>query len=158
MDWIFVVLGAILMIAGLVGCILPILPGPPLSFVGLLLLQFQSEPPFTWSFIILWAGIATIVTILDYLIPAYGTKKFGGSREGVWGSIIGLFVGLFFFPPFGIIIGPLAGALVGEMIRGTEQKNALRAAFGSFIGLLGGILLKLIASGIMTYYFVINMW
>ena len=103
--------------------------------------------------------ITAAVTALDYVVPIYGTKKFGGTKRGVWGSTIGLLVGLFFFPPFGIIIGPFVGAFLGEMSTGkTTNKAALRSAFGSFVGFLAGTLLKLIASAWMAWLFVVNVF
>jgi len=153
LEILWIVLGTLFILVGLVGCFLPILPGPPLSFVGLLFLQLLDPPAFSSEFLFLWAGIAAFVTVLDYVIPAYGTKKFGGSKRGVWGSVIGLIIGVFFLPPFGIIIGPLIGALVGELSSGKNSSDAIRAAFGSFIGFLAGTLLKFIASSVMGYYF-----
>ena len=101
------------------------------------------------------AVVTVVVYAIDYMIPIWGTKKFGGSKRGVWGSIIGLLIGLF-FAPFGlisIIIGPFVGAVIGELTAGKDSSTALRSGFGSFMGFLGGTLLKLIASGIMTWYF-----
>nr|WP_321356708.1 DUF456 domain-containing protein [uncultured Draconibacterium sp.] len=154
MDILLIVLGAIFIISGVLGCVLPIIPGPPLSYIGLLLLHFTERYQFSSKFLIIWAIITVVVYALDYLIPAWGTKKFGGSKRGVWGSIIGLVIGMFFFPPFGIIIGPFVGAVVGELTAGKESKAALKSGFGSFMGFLAGTLLKLIASGMMTWYFV----
>lgn len=154
MDIFLIVLGSVFIISGILGCVLPIIPGPPLSYIGLLLLHFTRGYQFSSKFLIIWAIITVVVYALDYLIPAWGTKKFGGSRRGVWGSIIGLVIGLFFFPPFGIIIGPFIGAVVGELTAGQESKAALKSGFGSFIGFLLGTLLKLITSGMMTWYFV----
>ncbi|GAA0188083.1 DUF456 domain-containing protein [Fulvivirga kasyanovii] len=153
MDVVFIIIGAILMLMGIIGSILPVLPGPPLSLVGLLFLQFQQEPPFTTNFLLFWTAITIGVVLIDYFIPAYGTKRFGGSKYGVWGTFIGLIVGLF-FAPFGIILGPLLGALIGELIAGKNSKQAFKAAVGSFVGFLLGTLLKLCACLVMTYYFV----
>lgn len=160
MDIFLIVTAGILMVVGLVGCVLPVIPGPPISFVGLLLLQFTSYPPFSSDFMILWAVIAVGVTVLDYIIPAYGTKKYGGSRAGVIGTFVGLFVGIFFvpLPIVGIILGPLVGAFIGELIVGKDSKQSFRAAIGSFVGFLMGTLIKLIASGTMTYYYIINLF
>ncbi len=159
MDILWVVLGGILMLVGIAGCIVPIVPGPPISFVGLLLLQLTETPPFDEKFLWTWGIITAAVTVLDYVIPIYGTKKFGGTKRGVWGSTIGLFAGLFFFPPFGIIIGPFIGAFIGEMSTGNAtNKMALRSAFGSFVGFVAGTLLKFIACFAMAYYFVVNMF
>jgi len=153
MDYILIGLGVIFIISGILGCVLPIIPGPPLSYLGLLLLHFTERYQFTPHFLIIWAIITTVVYALDYIIPAWGTKKFGGSKRGIWGSIIGLIVGMLFFPPFGIIIGPFAGAVIGELTSGKDSGLALKSGFGSFMGFLLGTLLKLITSGMMTWYF-----
>ena len=157
MDILLIVLGAVFIISGVLGCVLPIIPGPPLSYIGLLLLHFTERYQFSSKFLLIWAIITVVVYALDYLIPAWGTKKFGGSKRGVWGSIIGLVIGMFFFPPFGIIIGPFVGAVIGELTVGKDSGAALKSGFGSFMGFLAGTLLKLIASGMMTWYFVKEM-
>ncbi|WP_319266757.1 DUF456 domain-containing protein [uncultured Draconibacterium sp.] len=157
MDILLIVLGSVFIISGILGCVLPIIPGPPLSYIGLLLLHFTERYQFSSKFLIIWAIITVVVYALDYLIPAWGTKKFGGSKRGVWGSIIGLVIGLFFFPPFGIIIGPFLGAVIGELTAGKDSGAALKSGFGSFMGFLAGTLLKLITSGLMTWYFVKEM-
>ncbi len=158
MEITLIILGSILMLLGIVGCIIPVIPGPPLSYIGILMLHFTDKAQFSTKFLIFWAAVAVIVTILDYVVPAWGTKKFGGSRRGVWGSIIGLILGIIFFPPLGIIIGPFAGAVIGEMTGGKKSSEALRSGFGSFIGLLVGVLLKLIVSGWLTWYFVVELF
>lgn len=140
------------MILGIAGCLLPMLPGPPLSYLGLIAIHFSSKIDFSSKFLISWGIIVILVSILDYVIPIWGTKYFGGSKYGVWGSMAGLLAGLF-IPPVGIIIGPFLGAVVGEMLAGNKQ-NALKAGFGSFIGFLAGTVIKLLVSLIMLYYFV----
>lgn len=141
------------MLVGLAGCILPFLPGPPLCYLALLLQQFRAEPPFTSKFLWIWAGVTVGVVIIEYVIPVYGTKKFGGTKYGVWGCTIGLVVGLF-FGPIGIIAGPFIGALVGELIGNANSDQAMKAALGSFIGFLAGTVLKLIICGVMTYHYI----
>lgn len=153
MDYVLIGFGIILLITGILGCVLPVIPGPPLNYLGLLLLHLTERYQFSTKFMVTWAIITVVVYALDYVIPVWGTKKFGGSKRGVWGSVIGLVVGLFFFPPFGIIIGPFAGAVIGELSAGKDSGAALKSGFGSFIGFLLGTLLKLIASGMMTWYF-----
>ena len=176
MDIFLIILGAICLLLGIIGCVAPVLLGVPLSYVGLLLLHFTDRVQFSWQFLTIWAVIVVVIQLLDYFIPAWGTKKFGGSKYGVWGSTIGLVVGLF-MGPWGIIIGPFLGAVVGELIyfnrhpqttlneteqslNNVEQKKnsnlnrALRAGLGSFIGLLTGTILKLICCGMMVFYFV----
>jgi uncharacterized protein YqgC (DUF456 family) len=138
---------------GIIGCILPILPGPPLSYAGLLLLQLSSKQPFTARFLIIYALLTVLVFTLDYIIPVYGTKKFHGSRYGLWGSAVGLIIGVIFFPPLGIIAGPVAGAFVGELIHGHKPNKAVQAAFGSFLGFLTSTLIKLFLCTSMAYYY-----
>ena len=153
MDVLWLVLGVILMLVGLAGCILPFLPGPPLCYLALLIQQLQSSPPYSTDFLLWWAGITLVITGLDYVIPVYGTKRFGGTKYGMWGCVIGLIAGLW-LGPFGLILGPFAGAFIGELIGNAESDHALRAALGSFIGFLLGTLLKLIACFVMGWYFV----
>lgn len=153
MDILWLVIAIILMIAGLAGCLLPFLPGPPLSFLALLVMQLRTDPPFESKFLWIWAAITLLVTVLDYIIPVYGTRKFGGTSYGVWGCTIGLIAGIF-IPPWGLIIGPFVGAFIGELLANSNTENAWKAALGSFIGFLFGTLLKLIACCVMLYYLV----
>ena len=166
MDVILIISGAICLLLGLIGCVAPVLPGVPLSYLGLLLLHWTDRAQFSWQFLTIWAVVVIVIQVLDYFIPAWGTKKFGGSKYGVWGSTIGLFVGLF-MGPWGIIVGPFVGAVLGELLyfnrhpqdrieqsENTNFNRALRAGFGSFIGLLTGTILKLICCGMMVFYFV----
>ncbi len=152
-DYILLIIGILLMIIGIIGCMVPVLPGPPLSFLGLVSLQLTRFGDFSKTTLIVLAAIALTVTILDYVVPIWGTKKFGGSKYGTRGATVGLVIGLF-LGPIGIILGPLIGAFVGEMIFKDDIKYAMKAGFGSLIGFLTGIGLKLAASFIMTYYFV----
>lgn len=153
MDWIWISLGILLTIAGIAGCILPLIPGPPLSYIALLLLLAVDEQTFPPRFLIIWLLITVIVTMMDYYVPVWGTKKFGGSRKGIWGATIGLIVGIFFFPPFGMIAGPFLGAFFGELIEGKDTRAALRSGFGSFIGFVAGTVMKLTVSIIMAFFF-----
>lgn len=152
MDLLWIILSILFLLVGIAGCIIPLLPGPPLAYVGLLLIQLKSSPPFSLRFMLIWAGIVVVISILDYLIPMYGTKKFGGTKYGMWGCMIGLVAGIW-LGPWGIILGPFLGALVGEML-GNNQEVAIRAAFGSFVGFVFGTLLKLVTCIIMAWYVV----
>ena len=154
MDYLLIAFGILFIISGILGSILPVLPGPPLSYVGLLLLHFTSRYEFSTRFLITLGLITVVVYVLDYLIPVWGTQQAGGSKRGVWGSTIGLVIGLVLFPPFGIIIGPFVGAVLGELSGGKQSKEALRSGVGSFVGFLLGTLLKLIVSGMMAWYFI----
>lgn len=153
MDVLWLVLGVILMLVGLAGCILPFLPGPPLCYLALLIQQLQSSPPYSTKFLLVWAGIAVVITGMDYVIPLYGTKRFGGTKYGMWGCVIGLLAGLW-LGPLGIIAGPFVGAFVGELVGNSNSDHALRAAFGSFVGFVMGTLLKLVACFVMGWYFI----
>lgn len=153
------VLAVILMLVGVAGCVLPFLPGPPLSYIALLIVAFMDGSQISTN-VLIATGVATaIVTLLDYLIPIWGTKWYGGSKQGVWGATVGMVVGIFVFPPFGLIIGPFAGAFIGEMINDSSNTDrALRAAFGSLIGFLVGTGLKVIVCLWMFYYLVVDVW
>ncbi|MGN1239997.1 MAG: DUF456 domain-containing protein [Paludibacteraceae bacterium] len=153
MDIFLIILGAICLLVGILGCVLPVLPGVPLAYCGLLLLHATDKVQFSWQFLVIWAVVTIIVQVLDSVVPIWGTKKFGGSKMGVWGSTIGLLVGLF-FGPWGIVLGPFLGAVVFELIDGKNTRLALKAGWGSFVGLMTGTILKLICCGLMTYYFI----
>ena len=153
MDIFLIILAGIFLVAGLVGCIIPVLPSVPLSYIGLLLLHATDRVQFSMQFLLIWLAIVVVLQILDYVVPAWGTKRYGGSKLGIWGSTIGLVVGLF-FGPWGIVIGPFVGAVVFELFDGKNAMAALKAGFGSFVGLLFGTILKLIACGMMIYYYI----
>lgn len=154
MDIAIYIVTGLLMLVGLVGCIVPALPGPPLSYLGLILLKFTplGDEIVTWELVITGLVVA-IVVIIDYITPIIGAKKFGGTKYGNWGCAIGAIVGLF-FPPFGIILGPFLGAVIGELIGKKEFKDALKAGFGAFIGFLFGFLLKMAVCLYLTVRFV----
>jgi len=152
-DYILLVLGILFMLIGIIGCLVPVLPGPPLSFLGLIFLHLTRFGQFSASTLIILGSISVIVTLLDYLVPVWGTKKFGGSKYGTKGATVGLIVG-FFLGPLGIVLGPLIGAFIGEMIFKDDLNYAFKAGFGSLLGFLASIGLKLAASFVMTFYFV----
>ena len=154
MDIILLILGIIFLLVGVVGCILPVLPGPPLSYVGILFLHFTKFADYTTTFLVFFAVLAVVVTLLDYFVPIWGTKRFGGSKYGSWGATIGVVLGLFVFPPFGIILLPFVGAVIGESLKGSDFPASLRSGAGSFLGFLLGTGLKLITSLVMVFYFV----
>lgn len=164
MDIVLLILAIGLLIIGIIGCILPILPGPPLGFLAVILVHFTKFADFTANEFIFLGALAVIVQMLDFIVPVWGTKTFGGTKSGAWGSIIGLIAGLFFLPAFGpfglftILGGPFVGAYIGEKFAGQDSGKAMRAAFGSFIGFLAGTFMKLVAAGIITVYFVKELW
>ena len=146
------------MVVGILGCLMPVLPGPPISYIGLLLLQMTSRHPFSTKFLIIYGILTVFVFVIDYIIPVYGAKKLQGTKYGIWGSAIGLIIGILFFSPFGIIIGPVLGAFLGELFTGKDVARATKSAFGSLIGFLAGITIKLVLSITMAYYYVLNIF
>jgi hypothetical protein len=160
MDIALVILGFIFMIVGILGSFLPILPGPPLSWVGLLLLNLTKAIPLDWWFLGVTLVIATLILAIDYIIPAIGAKEFGGSKVGMIGTTLCLAVALIFpiFGVFGIIIWPFVGAFVGEIINKADKKTALKAAFGSFLGFLMGTFLKFMVAVVYLGLFIARVW
>jgi uncharacterized protein YqgC (DUF456 family) len=155
MDIVLLIFGLLFVLVGILGSFLPVLPGPPLSWLGLLMLYLTKSVPDNWWVLGITLFLTLLVTVLDYLVPAMGTKRFGGTKAGMWGTVIGLLVAIFvpIFGPFGIIIWPFIGALVGELLNKANQKTALKAAFGSFLGFLTGTFMKLVLTvGFAIFY------
>ena len=157
MTVFLLVVAFLLLLIGIIGCIVPGLPGTPVAYVGLWIAQATDRVDFTWQFLLIWGIVVVAISVLDYVVPAWGTKQFGGTKWGVWGSTIGVFIGLF-FGAVGVILGPLVGAILGELIAGKDLNNALKAGWGSFIGILFGTILKLIACGLMTIALIQAIW
>jgi len=153
MEIALAALSGLFLLIGLLGSVLPVLPGPVLSWVGILILHFTEYAEYSTTFLLVTAAIMIVISILDYFIPIWGTKKFGGTKAGVTGSTVGLVAGLF-FPPIGLIIGPFAGALIGEIMANRKEfKKAVKSATGSFLGFLLGTGLKLVYCGVLIYYY-----
>lgn len=154
MDILIYIVCAILCIGGFVGCFIPMIPGPPLAFIGYLILMFTpaSEEMSVWM--VLMLGLLTVLTIIfDYVIPTLGVKWFGGTKYGKWGSFIGTFAGLLYLP-VGLILGPFIGAFVGEMLGNSSVSDALKSGIGSLVGFLCGTLFKVIVCiAIICYAF-----
>jgi len=143
-----IILAYILAIIGLLGSIVPGLAGPPFSWAALLVAGFSDKIEFTTPFLIVTAAVAVVITLLDYVVPSWSTKRHGGSKAGVWGCNIGLvisIIGLPFGPSglIGVVFWPFVGALAGELLSGKKSREAMRAAWGAFVGFLTGTGLKL---------------
>lgn len=158
MDIILVIIAALFIFLGIVGSFLPVLPGPLTSWVGLLVLHLTDAIPMDKSFIIITLVIAILIWILDYIIPAIGTKRFGGTKSGMIGTTLGLIIGLIAPIPGGIIIGPFVGALIGELLNNADSNTAVKAAFGSFIGFLTSTFIKFIVAIIYLGLFIGVLW
>jgi uncharacterized protein YqgC (DUF456 family) len=162
MEILLLILALLLMLTGLIGCLIPVIPGPPVSFIAFIILHFTPYAHFSAKQLWIFALLSLFVQILDYFVPIWGTKRFGGTKTGIRGSTVGLIVSVFILPflgivigpfgLFGIIAGPFIGAYVGESIAGKDSHEALKAAIGSFIGFLTGTLIKLIVASIISFY------
>ncbi|RLJ98599.1 DUF456 domain-containing protein [Tenacibaculum discolor] len=159
MDIFLVILGFVFACLGIIGSFLPVLPGPITSWVGLLLLHLTKVVPQNWTFLGITLAIAVIIFFLDYFIPAMGTKRFGGTKYGVYGTTIGLIIGLLSPIPFGILIGAFVGALVGELIYDSKDTNrAIKASFGAFLGFLASATIKFSISIVFLVLFFVKFW
>ena len=151
---LLIIIGLLISITGLIGCIIPALPGPPLSFLSLVILELAIDHAFSLDFFYLWGGITVAVFFLDYILPILGAKVYRASNYGIWGSIVGMIAGIIFFPPFGMILGLFAGAVIGELIAGKKEWEALKVGSATFFASMFMIFIKLAVSGVMLYYFV----
>ena len=150
--WWIDVIAVILALAGIVGCFLPVIPGPPLSWGALLLLYFFGNGEMSLKFLLIWLGITIVVTILDYVVPAQFTRLTGGSKAAGRGSLVGLLLGLIFFPPWGMIAGAFLGALLAEVfINRSSVADSVKPALGSFAGFFFGTFITLVACVLMMW-------
>ncbi len=158
MDIILIFIAALFLVLGIIGSFLPVLPGPLTSWVGLLILHLSEAIPMDKTFLVITLIVAILIWILDYIIPAMGTKRFGGTKYGMIGTSIGLVIGLFAPIPFGIVIGPFVGAYLGELLNKTDSKTAMKAAFGSFIGFITSTFIKFIVAVIYLGLYIGILW
>ena len=159
MDILFLIVGFIFVILGIIGAFLPILPGPLTSWVGLMFLYMTKIIPIDYMFLAITLAVAILIWILDYFIPAIGTKRFGGTKYGVYGTTIGLLVGLFSPIPFGMLLGAFFGAFIGELIYDKKDTNrALKASFGAFVGFLASATIKFSIATVYVVLFLIKFW
>lgn len=159
MEYVLLFAGLICMITGIIGSFLPVLPGPPISWLGLLLLYLAPNMTINYWILGITFIVALGIAILDYIIPAKGTKRFGGSKYGIWGTNIGLIIGLIAPIPFGFLIGPFVGALIGELLFDKKDHNrALKAATGSLIGFLASTFMKFVVCMVYLGLFIVIVW
>ena len=164
MDYVLIISAFVVLIIGLIGDIIPGIPGTPVSYLALLLLHWSDRISYSPQFLVITGFICVIITVLDYVVPVWGTKKFGGTKAGVRGSTIGLIIGILVLPMLGIVLGPFGilgilggpfvGAYVGEKMGGTPDNRAWRSAFGSFIGFLAGTFMKIVYTVAIGFYMI----
>ncbi|MDD5066942.1 MAG: DUF456 domain-containing protein [bacterium] len=153
MEHVLIVMAVLFSIGGILGSILPLLPGPPLSYLALLFLQGAKKgTAFSTGFLVLFGMLTLISLVLDYILPLIGAKWYGVSRYGMTGSLTGMLAGMFLFPPLGIILGVFTGAVIGELIAGKDRSKALQAGLVTFISNVISFFLKLSLSVIMAFY------
>lgn len=154
LDIILIILGSICLIVGLIGCILPMIPGPPISYAGLLLLHITDMVQFSTAQLLFWLILVVIVQVLDYFTPILGSKYSGGTKWGSWGCLIGSVIGVIFFSPWGIIVGPFAGAFIGELLGERSTRDALKSGIGALLGFLFGTVVKVVVCGYFVWCFI----
>ena len=153
-DIILIILGGICLIIGLLGCVIPMIPGPPIAYAGILLLHVTDKVQYSTSQLLVWLLIVVVVQVLDYFTPIVGSKYSGGTKWGSWGCLIGSIIGIVFFSPWGIIIGPFGGAVIGELLGDRTTKDALKSGIGALVGFLLGTVLKVVVCGYFVWRFV----
>ena len=155
-DVALIVVGAVCLLVGFVGCVVPVLPGVACAYAALWTL-YPTPYALTNERLLIGGIVAVVAIVLDYVVPALGAKKFNCSKWGVFGCMMGTIVGIF-FAPLGLILGPFLGAVAGELVAGKEASAALRGGFGALLGFVAGVLLKFVACALFTWWFVQACW
>lgn len=156
---LLLIIGGVLALAGIVGSVLPIIPGPILSYSSLIILSMvKNWEPLSTMILILLAILTVVLSVMDNFIPAISAKKSGASKFGIWGSIIGMVLFVFIFPPWGIFIGSFIGAIAGEYFFGTKSQKAIQIGWDVFLGSMLGIGLKLAFSLMVLFIYIVNLF
>lgn len=157
MTELALILAVILFVLGLAGIVLPVLPGIILIYIGMLLYGFMTQfATLDANFFLLQGLVVLLAFGLDFVATAVGTKRFGGSKNAVWGAIIGILIGLLLFGPFGIILGSFLGAVIAEVLLGKNMNIAIRSGFGTLIGIVGATALKILIGVLMIIAFFLS--
>lgn len=150
-----VILGFVLLLAGFVSCVIPVLPGTVISYLALILLSLaRGWRTFSLPVLVVLGVLAVLVTVLDNVLPVLTARKWGAGKPGIWGSVIGMVAGMFLLPPFGAILGTFAGAVVGELLFGKKADKAMKAGWGVFVGTMLSVAVKLAISGAIAFFYV----
>ncbi len=155
MTTLLIIVGFLLVLAGIGGCLYPIIPGPLLAYLSLLLISWaKAWQPFSSTFLIAMGVVTVALAAIDYLVPAMTARRYGATRYGLIGGTIGMFVGIFFIPPFGVFVGMFAGALIGELAGGRRSLVAMKVGWGVFLGNLAAAMIKLAYCGTVLFFYV----
>jgi uncharacterized protein YqgC (DUF456 family) len=156
---VLIILCSVLMVVGLLGVVLPTLPGIPLAWLGLFIYAFGTGfDRISIATVIVFFVLMVFALVLDFMAPMLGAKKYRASKLGIFGAFVGLVAGIFILGFWGIILGPFIGALLGELIMGRNPKQALGSALGAFLGFIAGTLFKLIIILIMAGFFIASLF
>jgi len=159
MDILLSTAAFVLAILGIVGCIVPAVPGVVFSYAGLLCACFTSYSSMSAAALWIWLALALAVSAADYYLPAWMTRRFGGSRAGAIGATVGVFAGFFLFPPAGIVLGPFFGAVLGELLHDkSDPAKAMRVGFGSFMAFVVGTGIKLAVAAGIAFHIMADTW
>jgi uncharacterized protein YqgC (DUF456 family) len=159
MDVLLLIIGFVCMLIGILGSLIPVLPGPGISWTGIALLYFTNAIPVNYWVLGITLLVTVVISVLDYIIPAQGTKRFGGSKYGIWGTNIGLVIGILAPIPFGFLIGPFLGAFIGELFFDSKNHGrAIKAATGSFIGFLASTFIQFLVCLLFLGLFISLVW
>jgi uncharacterized protein YqgC (DUF456 family) len=152
------IIASVLVVLGVIGSILPVLPGPTLSYIGLICLYFVRPGSVSVVWLVIFAAALILLTVINYLMPIWGSKFAGASKKGLTGAIVGSLIGIIFFPPLGIFVGAFLGAFLGELAGGKQPPDAIRAGIGTFLGNVSVIILQLVFSLTLAVYFFIRLF
>lgn len=159
MDILGIVIVVILFIVGMLGAIYPVLPGVFAIYAAFFVYGwFLTFDKYNIWFWIIQTFILVVLIVADYIVGAWGVKKYGGSKASVIGSTIGIIVGPFVIPAFGLVLGPFIGAVIGEMLTGAKLKQSLLVGWGSLVGLLSSVVVKIVLQLVMIILFIIWVW
>ena len=158
MDLLLIIISAVLIISGIIGSFMPILPGPLTSWFGLFILNLISSVEIDSALLIITFIIAITIFILDSLIPIYGSKYFGATKYGIIGASIGLVIGIITPIPFGILIGPILGALIGELLFNNDLRKSIKSSIGVLIGFVASSFIKFVTSIVYLMIYIIQLW
>lgn len=158
-DVIALVLALIFILLGLAGTIIPFLPGIPLIFISIAAYGwYEGFQIVNARFLVVMAALTILSLLVDYLSTALGASYFGSSKNGIWGAIIGTFLGLIIFAPVGIFLGPWLGASIGEYTACHDINKAMKTGIGTVIGLFSGLVFNLVLAMIMLVAFLIKVF
>lgn len=158
MDLFLIIISSLLIILGMAGSFMPILPGPLTSWFGLFIFNLIPTAEIDSTILVITFIIAIIIFILDNLIPIYGSKYFGATKYGIIGASTGLVVGILSPIPFGILMGPILGALIGELIFNNDLKKSIKSSIGVLIGFLASSLIKFVTCIAYLMIYLIQFW